>query len=175
VKIAAQTRTELVPVARLIDGIPIAMLTTIEDDGALASRPMLALELDALGALWFYMDIQSPVVLHLRAVNLSFTNIARGIYVSMSGRGEIDTDPGRMQRLWTTLAESWFPEGSDAPHLALLKFVPDSVDRWDLPGKGMVRAFGAMADVAAGQVALPSGRGSHAGLTASAANGPFGG
>ena len=68
-KIATQTSAELTHVAKLIENIPIAMLTTLEDDGALASRPMTALEMDAQGALWFFTDVQSSKVGRLRAVN----------------------------------------------------------------------------------------------------------
>ena len=46
-KIATQTSAELTYVAKLIDNIPIAMLTTLDDSGALTSRPMTALEMDA--------------------------------------------------------------------------------------------------------------------------------
>jgi general stress protein 26 len=165
-KTAAQSSSDLCHLAGLIEDIPIAMLTTIEDDGALASRPMLALEMDAQGALWFFTDIRSSKVLHLRAANLAFTNIGRGTYVSLSGRGEVDIDPGRMQRLWTTLAQPWFPGGPGAAHLALLKFVPDTADYWDAPGSRMVRAFGAIASAVAGQPAGPGEQGSHSGLSA---------
>lgn len=50
-KIATQTSGELTHIAKLIEDIPIAMLTTLEADGALASRPMTALEMDTQGAL----------------------------------------------------------------------------------------------------------------------------
>lgn len=73
------------------------MLTTLEADGALASRPMTELEMDAQGALWFFTDVQSSKVDHLRAVNLSFTDRDQGVYVSLSGHGEIDTDRARIQ------------------------------------------------------------------------------
>ena len=46
-KIATQASPELTLVT---------MLTTLEDDCALASRPMTALEMDAQGALWFFTD-----------------------------------------------------------------------------------------------------------------------
>ena len=47
-----QTNPRLAHIAALIDDIRIAMLTTVEADGTLASRPMAALEMDASGALW---------------------------------------------------------------------------------------------------------------------------
>ena len=103
-KIATQTSAELTHVAKLVENIPVAMLTTSDDDGALASRPMTALEMDAQGALWFFTDVQSSKVDHLRAVNLSFTDRDQGAYVSLSGHGEIDTDRAHIHSLWSASA-----------------------------------------------------------------------
>jgi general stress protein 26 len=153
-KIERQPTAELGHVARLVRGIPVAMLTNVDADGALASRPMAALEMDADGAFWFFTDLRSEKVTHLRDVNLSFVDGAAGTYVSLSGRGEIDTDRGRIERLWTPLAQPWFPDGPASSSLALLKFVPDSADCWDAPNGRMVRTFGHPATVAGGAAAV---------------------
>ena len=169
-KIATQTGAELTHVAQLIENIPIAMLTTSDDDGALASRPMTALEMDAQGALWFFTDVRSSKVDHLRAVNLSFTDKDQGAYVSLSGHGEINTDRARIQSLWTVFAKPWFPEGPDSSNLALLKFVPNKADYWDGPSSKMVRAFGLIASIIAGK---PVGLGEHGSLTALSTSTPI--
>jgi len=163
-----QASADLTHVAKLIDGIPIAMLTTVEADGALASRPMAVLEMDAGGALWFFTDLRSSKVEHLRVANLAFTDTAHGTYVSLSGRGEIDIDRGRIERLWTAFAKPWFPDGPDSPNLALLKFVPDTADYWDAPNNRMARAFSVIASVVAGRPIAMGEHGSHAGLSTAA-------
>lgn len=168
-KIATQTSAELTHVAKLIEDMPIAMLTTLQADGALASRPMSALEMDAQGALWFFTDVHSSKVDHLRAVNLSFVDRDQGAYVSLSGHGEIDTDRGHIQSLWSVLAKPWFPDGPDSSNLALLKFVPDSADYWDGPSSKMVRAFGLVASLIAGKPVSMGEHGSHTGLSAPSA------
>jgi general stress protein 26 len=165
-KIATQTSAELIHLAELIEDIPIAMLTTLEADGTLSSRPMAALEMDAQGAVWFFTDLRSSKVEWLRAVNLSFTDIAASAYVSLSGRGEIDTDRGRIERLWTVFAKPWFPDGPDSSNLALLKFVPDAAEYWDGPNSKMVRAFGVLASVIAGKPVAMGEHGTHSGLSA---------
>ncbi len=165
-KISPQTSAELIHLAKLIEDIPIAMLTTQEADGALSSCPMAALEMDAQGAVWFFTDLRSSKVEWLRVVNLSFTDSARGAYVSLSGRGEIDTDRGRIHRLWTVLAKPWFPDGPDSSHLALLKFVPDTAQYWDGPSSKMVRAFSVLASVIAGKPVALGEHGTHTGLSA---------
>jgi general stress protein 26 len=166
-KIATQPSAELTHVAKLIEGIPIAMLTTLDADGALASRPMTALEMDDQGALWFFIDVLSSKVDHLRVVNLSFTDRDKGAYVSLSGHGEIDSDRARIKSLWTVFAKPWFPSGPDSDNLALLKFVPDSADFWDGPSSTMVRAFGMIASVIAGKPVAMGKHGSHSALSAS--------
>lgn len=163
--IEPQSRADLAHVASLIDGIPIAMLTNIDADGALSSRPMVALEMDADGALWFLTDLRSEKVEHLRAVNLSFSDSVRATYVSLSGRGEIDTDRTRIERLWTAALRPWFGDGPRASTLALLKFVPDAADYWDAPTSTMVRVFGALASALAGQPVAAGDHGSHTGLS----------
>jgi general stress protein 26 len=166
-KIASQTSAELTHVAKLIENIPIAMLTTLDADGAMASRPMTALEMDAQGALWFLIDVQSTKADQLRAVNLSFTDRDQGAYVSLSGHGEIDTDRARIKSLWTVFAKPWFPSGPDSDNLALLKFVPDQADFWDGPNSKMVRAFGMIASVITGKPVAMGEHGSHTALSAS--------
>lgn len=168
-KVATQTSAELTHVAKLLENMQIAMLTTLEADGALASRPMSALEMDAQGALWFFTDVHSPKVVHLRAVNLSFVDRGQGVYVSLSGHGVIDTDRRRIQNLWSVLAKPWFPDGPDSSDLALLKFVPDSVDYWDGPSSKMVRVFGLVASLIAGKPIAMGEHGSHTGLSAPSA------
>ena len=148
IPIHTQQRADLAEVARLIAAIPVAMLTNVEADGRLASRPMKTLEMDADGALWFFTDLRSAKVEHLRAVNLGFADAVRGSYVSLSGRGEIDLDRGRIERLWTPQALPWFPDGPASRDLALLKFVPASTDYWDAPHGRMVPAGGVLTEVA---------------------------
>ncbi len=164
-KTETQSTAPLAHVAQLIEDIPIAMLANMDADGALASRPMAVLEMDANGALWFFTDLRSSKVEHLRVVNLSFTDSGHGNYVSLSGRGEIDTDRGRIERLWTAFAKPWFPDGPDSPNLALLKFVPDTADYWDAPNSKMVRAFGVLASIVAGKPIAMGEHGSHTGLS----------
>ena len=157
-----QNSPELAHVAHLIEGIGVAMLTHLQADGTLASRSMSPLEMDAQGAIWFFVDVRTEQAEHLRALNLSFSDIGHGTYVSLSGRGEIRSDRSHVQRLWTPLAKPWFPEGPASTNLALLKFVPHTAEYWDAPNSKMVRMFAMAASVVAGK---PIGMGDHATLT----------
>lgn len=161
-KIETQTSAEMTQLCKLIEPMSVAMLTNLDADGALVSRPMAPLEIDAAGALWFFVDLRSSRVEFLRIVNLSFADPDRATYVSLSGRGEIRSDHARVEQLWTPFAKPWFPDGPDSSNLALLKFVPHTAEYWDAPNSKMVRMFAMAASVVAGK---PIGLGEHETLT----------
>ena len=160
--IEPQATADLARLGELISDMPVAMLTSVGDDGSLVSCPMEALEMDREGALWFFIDLRSDFVERLRAVNLSFTDDARATYVSLSGRGEIDKHPIRIERLWTMFDRASFPEGPDSRHLALLKVVPEKAEYWDAPNSRTVRLLSLAASAVAG---TPIGRVDHQVLT----------
>jgi general stress protein 26 len=161
-KIEAQTSPELIQLSKLIEHINVAMMTTVEEDGSLASRPMSPVEMDAHAAIWFFTDLRSAKIEHLRVVNLSFSDVDHGTYVSISGRGEIHAEQAQIDALWTPFARPWFPEGASSKNLALLKFVPIAAEYWDAPSSKMVRMFAMAASVV---TSTPIGIGEHDTLT----------
>jgi general stress protein 26 len=150
-KIETQGSVEMTRLGQLIENTPVAMLTTRDGDGALVSRPMSPLEMDANGAVWFFTDVRSTKINQLGAVNLTFVDAAKGAYVSLSGRGEIYADHAHTEKLWTEFAKCWFPDGPDSTHLALLKFVPDAADCWDASLGRMVRVLAMTTSVLTGE------------------------
>lgn len=160
--IEPQSAPELIQLSNLIEPISVAMMTTVDADGTLISRPMSPLKMDAKGAVWFFTDLRSEKIEHLRVVNVSFTDADRGTYVSLSGRGEIHAEQAHIKELWTPFARPWFPDGPDSPNIALLKFVPQTAEFWDAPHSKMVRMFALAASMAAGK---PIGMGEHETLT----------
>lgn len=137
--IETQETADLNQLASLIDGMSIAMLSGVERDGSLVSRPMTPLEMDADGALWFFTDARSEKTERLIPLNLSFSDESHSIYVSISGHGEVVRDREHVKRLWTPYAKPWFLEGPESQHLVLLKFVPHTADYWDAPHSKMLR------------------------------------
>jgi len=157
-KVQTQSSHELIKLGELLEGMSVTMLTTVDLKGDLISRPMSPLEMDRTGALWFFTDLRSAKIERLGTVNLSFTDTAKAIYVSLSGRGEIHAEHAHIAALWTPFARPWFPEGPDSANLALLKFVPDTAEYWDAPSSRMIRMFAMAASVVAGK---PIGLGDH--------------
>ena len=160
-KIDTQTSAEKAHLAELIAPMSVAMLTTVDAEGALQSRPMAPLALDGQGALWFFTDLRSVKVDQLQRANLCFVDMVNASYVSMAGHGELSTDRAHIEALWTSLARPWFPDGPESTNLALLKFVPDTAEYWDAPHTRMVRMLATAASVIAG---APIALGEHATL-----------
>lgn len=150
-KTQAQSIDEFNLLAQLIEPIPVSMMTTIDADHALVSRPMTVLEMDADGALWFFTDLRSSKVEQLQSVNLSFVDVDHGHYVSLSGHAEVFANPTRAEALWTEFARPWFPDGPESPNLALLKFVPAIAEYWDAPSSKMVRVLAMITTVDTGE------------------------
>jgi general stress protein 26 len=131
--------------ADLIDEASIAMLTTEEADGTLRSRPLATLQMDSEGKLWFFTAMSSGKVEEIdqhRKVNLSYSNIGKQDYVSISGHARLFRDPEKMQELWTSWVEPWFPNGVNDPDLGLLEVTVDSAEYWDAPSSATQRLFG---------------------------------
>jgi general stress protein 26 len=131
--------------ADLIDAASIGMLTTEEADGTLRSRPLATLEMDSAGKLWFFTAMSSGKVEEIdqhRKVNLSYANLDKQDYVSISGHARLFRDPQKMQELWTPWVEPWFPNGVNDPDLGLLEVTVDDAEYWDAPASKTQRIFG---------------------------------
>ncbi len=161
-KIEPQSSTDLIELAKRIDGINIVMLTTLDPDGSLVSRPMSPIEMDATGAIWFFTDLRSEKIEHLRVVNVAFMHEGSATYVSIAGRGEIHAEPAHIKQLWTPFARPWFPDGPESTNIALLKFVPETAEYWDASSSRMARMFALAASIVTSK---PIGVGEHDTLT----------
>ena len=161
-KIEPQSNTELIDLAKRIEGIDVTMMTTLDPDDSLVSRPMSPIEMDANGAIWFFTDLRSEKIEHLRVVNVAFSDEDNATYVSISGRGEIHAEEAHIKKLWTPFARPWFPDGPESTNIALLKFVPETAEYWDAPSSKMLRMFAMAASIVASK---PIGMGEHDTLT----------
>jgi general stress protein 26 len=140
-----QSDPNMQKLADLIDEAAIAMLTTAEPDGSLRSRPLATLQMDAQGKLWFFTGMSSAKVSEIdqhRKVNLSYANLGKQDYVSISGHARLLRDREKMRELWTPWVEPWFPDGVNDPDLGLLEVTVDDAEYWDAPASKTQRLFG---------------------------------
>ena len=59
-KVAKQKSPDLARLAALVRQMKVGMLTTVEADGSLRSRPLETVEIDHEGRLWFFTQASSP-------------------------------------------------------------------------------------------------------------------
>lgn len=114
----------------------VAMLTTVEPDGTLRSRPMTTRDLTDEGDVWFFTDGSSQKVgevEHNSHVNLIFHRPIRGLYVSISGTAFVVHDRQKMRELWHPMLHAWFADGLDDPTLCLVRVELERAECWDAP------------------------------------------
>lgn len=135
---ATQKREDdLQKLRELVKEIDFCMLTTIDEDGDLHSRPMSSNgDIDPNGNIWFFTNSSSHKVSEitkLPKVNVSFADTDNQHYVSVSGTAQLVRDQKKIEELWKPEFKIWFPEGKDDPEIALLKINLEKAEFWDGP------------------------------------------
>lgn len=140
----AEKPTDIKKLAELMKGIKFAMLTTVEDDGSLHSRPMATQEVEFDGDLWFFTRADSAKVWeagHHRQVNVSFADTEKSKFISASGTATLVRDRSKMEELWKPPYKIFFPQGLEDPEIALLKVSVQRAEYWDSSPTAIGRAF----------------------------------
>ncbi|RUR86894.1 pyridoxamine 5'-phosphate oxidase family protein [Chlorogloeopsis fritschii PCC 9212] len=121
----------------LIKDIDYAMLTTVNEDGTLHSRPMATnREVEFDGDVWFFTYASSYKVVEINRnhqVNVSYAAPNKQCYVSLSGTAELVRDRQKLEQMWQPQLKAWFPKGLDEPDIALLKVNVEKAEYWDSP------------------------------------------
>lgn len=129
----------------LIKDIKIAMMTTMDQDGSLRSRPMRNSEVKEDGFIWFFTGYESGKSHEIKNdshVNLSYSNPDDELYVSVSGRASLTRDQAKIDELWSPALKAWFPGGKEDPNIGLIKVSIDKAEYWDAPNSTMLHLYG---------------------------------
>jgi len=140
-----KSKEAVTKLGELIQGIKVAMLTTVDDDGSLRSRPMATQDAEFEGDLWFFTRASTAKVHeveHDQHVNVSYADPGRNRYVSVSGRAQLVRDKIKVEQLWSPELKAWFPEGLEDSELALLKVTVETAEYWDSPSSTVVQIAG---------------------------------
>jgi len=135
---------EISKLSELIKDVRIAMLTTVDEEGSLRSRPMATQQAPFDGNLWFFTDIHSAKAYEVRKdnqVNVSYAAPDDNKYISVSGTASVVQDKNKAKELWNPILKAWFPKGIDDPDLCLLKIDVEKAEYWDTPSGKMVTLF----------------------------------
>jgi general stress protein 26 len=130
----------------LIRGITFCMLTTVDGQGRLHSRPMAVSNPDEFdGQLWFFTYGRSHKCADVdrnHQVNCAFADPNDQTYVSVSGDASLVRDRDEIRRRWKPQYNAWFPNGVDEPDLALLRVTVERAEYWDSPSSLVAHAIG---------------------------------
>jgi general stress protein 26 len=116
----------------LVREIPVCMLTTRDGD-TLRSRPMATAADENRQEFLFLTRASSHKADEIgqrHSVNLSFADPEKDLFISVSGEGRLSEDHAIAHELWNRYAEAYFPEGPDAPDVAILHVVPTQAEYW---------------------------------------------
>jgi general stress protein 26 len=152
-----KTREEaIVKLGQLIEDIDFAMLTTVDTDGVLRSRPMSTQQAEFDGTLWFFTSDKTHKIEEIERdnrVNASYAKPEDNVYVSVSGTASIVKDRAKMEELWNPILKAWFPEGLDDPTICLLKVDVEQAEYWDSPSSTLVQIAGFVKALVTGKAA----------------------
>lgn len=129
--------------ATLLAAYRTAILTTRGADGHLHSRPMAMRQRVRGEEIWFATSIGSNKCKdldHEPQCALSFAGEDGQPTLSVSGTGEVIRDRRLMRELWDASWARWFPGGPEAPEAALIRVIPEHVERHG-PGPGRLEVL----------------------------------
>ncbi len=118
--------------ATLLAAYRTALLTTRGADGHFHSRPMAMRQRVRGEEIWFATTADSKKVKDLEhdaQCALTFPGDAGGPTISVSGTGEVFRDRRLARELWDASWARWFPGGPDAAEMALIRVMPEHVER----------------------------------------------
>jgi general stress protein 26 len=153
---AATHQESVEKIGKLIRGIKFAMLSTLDADGTIRSRPMATQDTEFDGTLWFFTRASAPKVEEVEKehqVNVSYADPSGQTYISVSGLAQLVRDPAKNKELWTPAMKAWFPKGPEDPETALLKVSAEKAEYWDTPSSSVVHAIGLVKSVLTGKPA----------------------
>jgi len=146
-------KSDIETIRDLIKDIRVAMLTTVDEDGSLRSRPMATQKEEFDGELWFFTSSDTPKTGEIERdhrVNVSYADPGDNRFVSLSGTARVVRDKEKAKELWNPLLKAWFPQGLDEPDLVLLNVRVEKAEYWDSPSSKMVQLVGLAKALATG-------------------------
>lgn len=128
-------------VAEVIEKARIALVTTVDKDGSLVSRPLAVQSRTFDGDLYLFTPDPSDKTEQVRlnpAANVAIET--GGNYLSIAGTASVVKDRELIDELWNAGAEAWFEAGRDDPTVALLKVHADSAELQSVDSPKVVAA-----------------------------------
>jgi general stress protein 26 len=155
------TREKLEQFHELIEDIEIAMLTTINEEGALVSRPMATQKHSGDGKLWFMTNAESHKLEEIQAdprVNLAYYKDRTREFVSVSGVARVNRERSKIHELYQVDWKAWLGAesetrdgGPDDPRIALIEVTPHSASYLKLDRPAPLVMFSVLKGIVTGE------------------------
>jgi len=146
---------DLQKIRELIKDIDFCMLTTVDENGDLHSRPMSSNgDVNDDGDIWFFTNASSHKVTEIQKlpkVNVSFADPDDQRYISVSGTAQVVRDRAKIDELWKPEFKIWFPEGKGDPEIALLRVNLEKAEYWDSPSSTIGYALSFVSSLVTGK------------------------
>lgn len=148
---------DLQKLAGMIKDIKFTMMSTVDEDGSIYSRPMATQVLDENtfdGKLWFFTmrdSLKVHNIEHDQHVNLAYSEPSDQKYVSVIGKAMLSEDKQLMKKLWNPTYKAFFPEGLNDPQILLIGVEVEKAEMWDSPSSKVVQLAGFIKATLTGQ------------------------
>lgn len=125
---------QVAKVQQLMDGMDIAMLTTVDAssaEGRLTSRPLSTQVAEEDGDVLFLVRRSSAVATDVRAnphVNVAYSSMKA--WVSLAGTATLVEDRALVKQLWSKGADAFMDGGPENPDNVVLKVSGDTATYW---------------------------------------------
>jgi len=142
------TKADTDSIKAIVKDIGFGMLTTQDANGDLRSRPMgvngeVECKTNESGGMmsqplltfFTYKDSSKchEMLAHGNKVNLSFCDVKKNKFMSLSGTGTVSQDRDEMSKRWDPSLKEWFPNGMDTVGICLLKVLISKAEYWSSP------------------------------------------
>ncbi|MGE0632583.1 MAG: pyridoxamine 5'-phosphate oxidase family protein [Pseudobdellovibrionaceae bacterium] len=139
-------KTGVVPnkkIRNLVEGLSVAMLSTISADGSLMTRPVPMTNKSFDGGFWVFIDRLSPLVSAIgkgqtSAYSLHFSSETDKRFLSAEGNVKVVTEKKIKTKLWNDDLLHWFSDGVADPDLCLLRMEVTKANYWEPSLREMV-------------------------------------
>jgi len=126
-----------------VEEVRVAMATTIDEHGLLASRPLTVQRIAENGDVFFIVGRDADWAIDGQAMNVSLVDDHR-TWVSVVGRAEYVEGTSLLSDLWDEMTDTYFPDGPESA--VALQVHADRWEYWTAPNKiaqlaGMAKAF----------------------------------
>lgn len=140
----SQRETAIRTLGGIIRSVRVAMLTTLCPDGTLHSRPMVTVDRDFDGDLWFYTHADAPKVDELEQhheVSATYVDPQGQRYAAVSGEAAVVRQRQKIETMWNPVYQQWIPDGLDDPRLVMLRVRVHRAEYWDQTSQGVGRSL----------------------------------